>query len=141
MATVSQEQTHTPKVLDSAEEAKEDAVRHLSYLVEKGKHEWQWAGSACLKATPAPSLPVRLFADSARFLEGGWGPCLAMMAGKKFSGRYWQYVSCDTSTGEPHPPVKAVEDIERLIDAFVRLVRFPKPDHRGVNIGGQETTR
>ena len=141
MATTSQEQTQGTVVVDSAEEAKEAAVRYLSYLVEEGKHVWQWAGSASLKATPSPRLPVRLFADSAPFLEGGWGPCLAMMAGKKFSGRYWQYVSCDTSTGEPNPPAKAVEDIEQLVDAFARLVRFPKSDHRGWDIEGQETTR
>ena len=117
-------------VANSADEAKQEAIRCLSYLVEDGRHEWRWAGSAHLKAQPVPNLPVRLFTDSAPFLDGGWGPCLGMMAGKKFSGRYWQYTTCDVSTGEPHPPTKAVEDIENLLDAFVRLVAFPHPNRR-----------
>ena len=124
------EQSETVMVVDSADEAKQEAIRCLSYLVEEGRYEWQWAGSAHLTTRPVPDLPVRLFADSAPFSDGGWGPCLAMMAGKKFSGRYWQYTTCDVSSGEPHPPTKAIEDIECLLDAFVRLVAFPRPNRR-----------
>ena len=116
---------------ESADEAKQEAIKCLAYLVEKGRYEWQWAGTAHLKTQPVPDLPVRLFADSAPFPGGGWGPCLAMMAGKKFSGRYWQYTTCDVSSGEPHPPAKAIKDIEGLLDAFVRLVAFPRPEREG----------
>ena len=120
-------QSDTTTVARSADEAKQEAIKCLAYLVENGRYEWQWAGSAHLKVRPVPELPVRLFADSARYLDGGWGPCLAMMAGKKFSGRYWQYTTCDISSGEPHPPSKATADIEDLLDAFVRMVHFPHP--------------
>ena len=109
-------------VAESPEAAKQEAVESLAHLVKKGRYEWKWGGSAHLKALPVPDLPVRVFADSAPLLDGGWGPCLAMMAGKKFSGSYWQYTTCDVSTGEPHPVAQATEDIERLLDVMVPVV-------------------
>ena len=116
-----------PEAFDSEEEAQREALKWLSYLVEKGRYDWKWAGSARLKTQPASALPVRLFADRSPFSDGGWGPSFAMMAGRKFSGCYWQYTTCDPISGRPHPPEKAIEDIEDLLDCFVRVVAFRNP--------------
>ncbi len=102
----------------SRSDAQEVAVSWLGKLLSGNRRDWRRSGSASIECQPVEELPCRVFA----FTEPsgkGFAPCFGLIAGRKTSGRFWQYTTIDRATGYPLPPELALSEIEVIIDVLI----------------------
>ena len=102
----------------SRSEAEELAVRSFEKLLTSNRRGWMRSGSASVECQPVEELPCRVIAF-AEPTSGGFAPCYGLIAGRKTSGRFWQYTTVDRATGNPLPPDRALSEIEAIIDVLI----------------------
>ena len=109
----------------SSTDAEREAETWLTRLVENSGHDWGFVSRLAMRTQPVPELPCDLLALTTAIEELGYAPYLMLMAGKKRSNRYWQYVTRDTLTGVPHSREKSLADIDNLVSTYALLAPIP----------------